>query len=109
MENPCIHDSHKNVVEVDKEEGVKRGEQNVLSLQSGRVERGLKDIEKQYTLVLILVAMICTVNITEVVEGEGGKTEKKSGSHINGSHKSGQDKDNNMGILGKIFSLVCRN
>ena len=53
--------------------------------------------------------MICTVNITEVVEGEGGKTEKKSGSHINGSHKSGQDNGNNMGILGKIFSLVCRN
>ena len=57
----------------------------------------------------LLVAMICTVNITEVVEGEGGKTGKESGSHINGSHKSGQDKGNNMGILGKIFSSVCRN
>lgn len=78
MENPCIHDSHKNVVEVDKEEGVKRGEQNVLSLQSGRVERGLKDIEKQYTLVLILVAMICTVNITEVVEGGEVKQRRRA-------------------------------
>ena len=58
---------------------------------------------------LILVAIIRIAKMIEVVEGEGGKTEKKSGSHINGSHKSGQDKGNNMGILGKIFGSVCRN
>ena len=58
---------------------------------------------------LILAGIIRIAKMMEVVEGEGGKTGKESGSHINGSYKSGQDKGNNMGILGKISSSVCHN